>query len=296
MAVSQGKKRETRAGSRRPALVLYGSVPAFTLAFVKVLFIGDIVGEPGRRAVRQLVPVLRERHALDYVVANGENSAGGAGITLGTAREIFEAGADLITSGDHLWDQKDTVSLLTSEPRFLRPANYPEGVSGRGLTVVEKPGVAPLAVMNLQGRTFMAALENPFVVGAALAEQARSRTPVILVDFHAEATSEKIALGWHLDGKVSAVIGTHTHVQTADERILPGGTACLTDAGFTGGHDGVLGREWRPIVERFLRHTPQKFGVCDSRILLNGCVLDLDETTGRARGIVRISEPLPAGG
>ena len=243
--------------------------------------------------MRRLVPILVQRHQLDYVVANGENSAGGAGITPGTARELLDSGVDVITSGDHLWDQKEVVQLLQSEPRFLRPANYPSGVSGRGLTVVEKPGIAPLAVINLQGRTFMAALENPFVVGAALVEEARRRTPVILVDFHAEATSEKIALGWHLDGRVSAVVGTHTHVQTADERILPGGTACLTDAGCTGGQDGVLGREWRPIVERFLRHTPQKFGICETRVTLNGCVLDLDDATGRARGIVRVSELMP---
>ena len=260
---------------------------------VKVLFIGDIVGEPGRRAVRELVPLLRARHGIDYVVANGENSAGGAGITTGTAQEIFAAGVDVITSGDHLWDQRDVVSLLQTEPRFLRPANYPAEVSGRGWTVVETPGMTPLAVVNLQGRTFMAALENPFVIGAQLAEQLRTRTPVILVDFHAEATSEKIALGWHLDGKVSAIVGTHTHVQTADERILPGGTACLTDAGFTGGHDGVLGREWKPIVERFLRHTPQRFGVCETRVMLHGCVVDVDDSTGRARSIVRVSEPLP---
>lgn len=243
--------------------------------------------------MRVLVPILRERHGLDYVVANGENSAGGAGITPGTASEIFAAGVDVITSGDHLWDQKEVVQLLKTEPRFLRPANYPGEVSGRGFTVVEKAGVAPLAVVNLQGRTFMGPMENPFVVGAALAEQMRIQTPVILVDFHAEATSEKIALGWHLDGRVSAVVGTHTHVQTADERILPGGTACLTDAGFTGGHDGVLGREWRPIVERFLRYTPQKFGVCETQVKLHGCVLDLDDATGRARSILRVSEPLP---
>jgi len=261
---------------------------------MNVLFIGDVVGEPGRRAVRELLPMLRERHALDYVVANGENSAGGAGITPGTARELFESGVDVLTSGDHLWDQKEVIELLESESRFVRPANYPVGVAGRGWTSVSKSGVPPLAVMNLQGRTFMAALENPFTAGPRVAAEARTVTPCVLLDFHAEATSEKIALSWHLDGQVSAVIGTHTHVQTADERILPGGTACLTDAGFTGGHDGVLGREWRPVVNRFLTLTPQKFGVCTSRVLLHGCVLNLDERTGNARGIERVAEPLPA--
>ena len=259
---------------------------------MRVLFVGDVVGEPGRRAVRQLVPGLRQRLHVHYVVANGENSAGGAGITPATAGELFDAGVDVVTCGDHLWDQKEVLQLLEAEPRFVRPANYPPGVAGRGWTVAETPGCAPLAVINLQGRTFMAALENPFVAGSELARQARVQTPVILVDFHAEATSEKIALGWHLDGQVSAIIGTHTHVQTADERILPGGTACLTDAGFTGGHDGVLGREWRPVVERFLRQTPQKFGVCGARVVLHGCLLDLEDDTGRARRIERIAEPL----
>lgn len=262
---------------------------------MRFLFVGDIVGEPGRRAVRVLLPRLRERHRLDYVVANGENSAGGAGITPGTAQEIFAAGVDVITSGDHLWDHKEVTQLLQEEPRFLRPANYPAKVSGRGSCVVTHPGRPPLAVLNLQGRTFMAPLENPFTVGLMEAERLRAETPVILVDFHAEATSEKIALGWHLDGRVSALMGTHTHVQTADERILPGGTACLTDAGFTGGHDGVLGRERGPVVKRFLTHTPQKFGVCETGIRLHGCVVEVDDTTGQARSIERVSEPLTEG-
>ncbi|HTH50152.1 MAG TPA: TIGR00282 family metallophosphoesterase [Candidatus Limnocylindria bacterium] len=261
---------------------------------MKLLFIGDIVGEPGRRAVKRLVPVLRERHGLQFVIANGENSAGGAGITTNTARDIFDAGVDVITTGDHLWDQREINQLLEHEPRLLRPANYPAGVVGRGSVVICKPGLPPVAVLDLQGRTFMAPLENPFTVAAAEVEKLRAQTPIIFVDIHAEATSEKIALGWFLDGKVSAVVGTHTHVQTADERILPGGTACLTDAGFTGGHGGVLGREWPPIVERFCQQTPQKFGVCETDVKLHGCVVDIDEDTGKARSIVRVSEPLPA--
>jgi metallophosphoesterase (TIGR00282 family) len=260
------------------------------LVAVRILFIGDIVGEPGRRACRERIPVLRESLGIDYVVANGENSAGGSGITPSTAAEIFASGVDVITSGDHLWDQREVSQLLVSEPRFLRPANYAPEVPGRGATVVSRPGCAPLGVLNLQGRTFMAPLENPFVVGPRELASLKAQATVVIVDFHAEATSEKIALGWHLDGQVSLVVGTHTHVQTADERILPGGTACLTDAGFTGGHDGVLGREYAPILKRFLTQTPQRFEVCTRGIQLNGCWVDVDESTGRARSIHRVSE------
>lgn len=260
---------------------------------VKLLFIGDIVGEPGRRAVKTLVPVLRERHGLDLVIANGENSAGGSGISLSTAKEIFEGGVDVITAGDHLWDNRDISQIMATESRFVRPANYPTGVPGQGSTVIRKEGLPPVAVLNLQGRTFMAAaLDNPFAVAAAEVEKLRAQTPIIFVDFHAEATSEKIALGWYLDGKVSAVVGTHTHVQTADERILPQGTACLSDAGFTGGHGGVLGREWPPIVERFLRQTPQRFTVCETDVRLHGCVIEIDDATGKALSIARVSEVL----
>lgn len=261
--------------------------------FMKVLFIGDVVGEPGRRAVRTLLPRLRQDLGIHYVIVNAENSAGGAGITSSTARELFTAGADVLTTGDHLWDQKEVTSLLRDEVRFLRPLNYPPEVPGRGSVVVEHAEAAPLAVLNLQGRTFMPALENPFVLGSAEVARLRERTPAIFVDFHAEATSEKIALGWYLDGQVSAVVGTHTHVQTADERILPGGTACLSDAGFTGGHGGVLGREWAPVVQRFLTQMPQKFGVCTTDIRLHGCVVEVDDATGRARSIVRVAERLP---
>ena len=259
---------------------------------MKVLFIGDVVGEPGRRAVRRVLPELREREKIDVVICNAENSAGGAGITLSTARELLAAGADVLTTGDHLWDQREVTQLLEHESRFLRPANYPAGVVGRGMTWVSKPGLPDLGVLNLQGRTFMAALENPFTVAEILVTEMRKRSPLIFIDFHAEATSEKIALGWFLDGRVSAIVGTHTHVQTADERILPRGTACLTDAGFTGGHGGVLGREWPPVVERFLTLTPQKFGVCETDVKLNGCLVEIDPETGTARSIRRVSEPV----
>jgi 2',3'-cyclic-nucleotide 2'-phosphodiesterase len=261
---------------------------------VKILFIGDVVGRPGRHAVQTLLPKLRQQHALDFVIANGENSAGGSGITPKTAEELFSAGIDVITSGDHLWDQKEVNSLLEQETRFLRPLNYPPGTPGQGSVVIESQGKPSVAVLNLQGRTFMPPLENPFQCGVAEVEQLRRHAHIILVDFHAEATSEKIALARMLDGRVSAVVGTHTHVQTADEQIFPGGTAYLTDAGFTGPHESVLGREIEPIIRRFLTNTPQRFGVAKNRVLLQGVVFDVDSETGSATHICRVSEPLPA--
>ncbi len=225
---------------------------------MKLLFIGDIVGQPGREAVNVLLPKLRERHALDFVIANGENSAGGSGITPRIAAEIFSAGVDVITSGDHLWDQKEVMELLANEKRFLRPLNYPVGTPGQGSGVFEvqspKSKVQSpvlVAVLNAQGRTFMQPpLENPFLLAAGEVKRLRERTKIIFVDFHAEATSEKIAFGRYLDGQVSAVVGTHTHVQTADEQIFSGGTAFLTDAGFTGPHESVLGRQIEPVIKK----------------------------------------------
>jgi len=260
---------------------------------VKLLFIGDVVGEPGRRAVKQLVPRLREQHALDVVIANGENSAGGSGITPDTAKDLFAAGVDVLTTGDHLWDHKEVNQLLASEPRLLRPLNYPPGTIGRGATLFQVNGKPAAAVVNLQGRTFMEGLENPFLAIQAALPRLREATPVILVDMHAEATSEKIALARMLDGQVSAVIGTHTHVQTADEQIFPGGTAFLCDAGFTGPHESVLGREIEPVIKRFLTNQPQRFEVAKKRVLLQGALLEIDEQTGRALSIRRVSEPLP---
>ena len=259
---------------------------------MNLLFIADIVAQPGRRAVKALLPGLKKRHALDVVVANGENSAGGSGITIKTAEEIFAAGVDIITCGDHLWDQKEVTELLEKEKRFIRPLNYPAGTAGRGSVVFARDGLPPLAVLNAQGRTFMQALENPFHAVLAEVERLRKTTPLIFLDFHAEATSEKVALARMLDGKVSAVIGTHTHVQTADEQIFPGGTAFLCDGGFTGPHESVIGREIQPIIKRFLTNQPQKFDVATQRILLQGAVVEIDNFTGRATAIKRISEPL----
>jgi len=262
---------------------------------VKILFIGDIVGQPGRLAVRTLLPKLREQHGLDFVIANGENSAGGNGITVRTAEEIFNAGVDVITSGDHLWDQKEVMELLANEKRFLRPINYPAGTPGQGSGVFEvrsRTSDVSIGVLNAQGRTFMAALENPFLMVTPEVERLQQQTKVIFVDFHAEATSEKIAFARMLDGKVSAVVGTHTHVQTADEQIFPGGTAYLSDAGFTGPHESVLGREIEPVIKRFVTNMPQRFEVATGRVMLHGAVVEIEELTGKAKSIWRVSEKL----
>ncbi len=264
------------------------------LVTVKLLFIADIVGQPGRRVVKEVVPQLRQRHGIDVVVANGENSAGGSGITPATAAEIFSSGVDIITCGDHLWDQKDVMTLLDIERRFVRPSNYPAGTPGQGSTFFEPKGLPPVAILNLQGRTFMAALENPFHCARTEVERLRLRTKIIFLDFHAEATSEKLAMAHMLDGQVSAVVGTHTHVQTADERILPRGTAFLCDAGFTGPHDSVIGREIEPVIARFLTNMPQKFEVAKGRVLLQGALIEINPETGHATNIQRISEAMPA--
>jgi len=261
---------------------------------VKVLFIGDIVGHPGRRAVKELVPKMRQEHGLHLVVANGENSAGGSGITPGTAEEIFSAGVDIITSGDHLWDQKEVIDLLEREPRFIRPLNYPIGTPGQGSTLFHDAGTLTVAIINLQGRTFMPPLENPFSAALVETERLRKLTPLILIDFHAEATSEKVALARMLDGTVSAVLGTHTHVQTADEQVFPGGTGFICDVGFTGPHEGVIGRQAEPIIRRFITNMPQKFEVAKGRVVLQGAILELDNTSGRTLRIERVSETCSA--
>ena len=264
---------------------------------VKLLFIGDIVGQPGRRAVKELLPKLRDQHRLDFVIANGENSAGGSGITPKTAEEIFAAGVDVITSGDHLWDQKEVMELLANEKRFLRPLNYPPGTPGMGSGVFQTRNAEggtrntiSVAVLNAQGRTFMPTLENPFLLVPPEVERLRQQTRIIFVDFHAEATSEKIAFARMLDGQVSAVVGTHTHVQTADEQIFPGGTAYLSDAGFTGPHDSVLGRDIEPVIKRFVTNMPQRFEVAKNRVLLHGVAIAIDDASGKAVGIKRVSE------
>ena len=227
------------------------------------------------------------------VIANGENAAGGSGITPETAAEIFAAGVDIITTGDHLWDQKEVVALLNEEPRVVRPANYPPGTPGQGSVVWDKEGQPSVAVINLQGRTFMPPLENPFLAVRKELERVQSRATVIVVDMHAEATSEKIAMGRMLDGRVSLVVGTHTHVQTADDQIFEGGTAYLSDAGFTGPQKSVLGRDIEPVIKRFLTAQPQRFTVAKEDVRLQGVIIEVDGASGRALSIERINLPLP---
>lgn len=258
-----------------------------------MLFIADVVGQPGRRAVATLLPILKEQHGIHMVIANGENSAGGSGITPKTAAELFSAGVDVITTGDHLWDQKEVTMLLHEERRFLRPLNYPPGTPGHGSTIYNPAEGPRVGVINLQGRTFMPPLDNPFAVILPEIERLAQTTPIIFVDFHAEATSEKVAMVRMLDGRISALVGTHTHVQTADEFIFPGGTAFLCDGGFTGPHDSVIGREVEPVLKRFLTSMPQRFEVATGRVLLQGALIEIDATTGKAANIQRISAPMP---
>ena len=256
---------------------------------MRVLFIGDIMGRPGRKAAEWAIPRLREEFGgFDFIIANGENAAGGFGLTEKVMHELFDAGIDILTNGNHIWDKKDFVPLLDEEPAVLRPANHPEGTRGRGFAVYEKNG-EKLGVLCLQGRTFMPPLDCPFRTAEKLAEE--SPVPAIFVDIHAEATSEKRALGVYLDGKVSAVVGTHTHVQTADAEILPGGTAFLTDAGMTGGHGGIIGMSAESVLPKFLYGTPCKFEVSEGNIRVQAVAVEIDGETGRAMDIRRINIP-----
>ncbi len=259
---------------------------------MKILFIGDVFGKPGRRVLRERVKPLRAERSIDLVVANGENAADGFGITPALVGELCEAGVDLVTLGDHVWDKRELANALSSEPRVLRPVNYPAGVPGRGTAVVTTAAGVKVGVISLQGRVEMAkqSLDEPFRAGKAAAAALRAETPVILVDFHGEATSEKVAMGWWLDGEVSAVIGTHTHVQTADARVLPKGTAYLTDAGMTGPADGVIGLDRDRVLDRFLTQMAPNWAVQAGRTQLCAALVEVDEATGRARGIERIFE------
>ena len=258
---------------------------------MKLLFVGDVFGKPGRRAVVNLLPRLIDRHRADYVIVNVENSAGGFGVTPEIMAEFAPLGIHCYTSGNHIWDKKEGVALLDRTPNLLRPANYPEGNPGKGVHVGETAAGIPVAVINLEGRVFMNALESPFVVANRLLEELDPQVKVIFVDFHAEATSEKQALGFHLDGRVSAVVGTHTHVPTADERILPMGTAFQTDAGMTGPYESIIGVRVDKIVRRFLLQTPTSFEVAKHDVRLAGALIDIDETTGKARAIERLMVP-----
>lgn len=255
---------------------------------IRILFLGDVMGDPGRKAVAEMLPRLKEELHIDFAIVNGENSAGGRGITPKIAIGLMRAGAAVITTGDHVWDQKEIVPYFSEEPRLLRPVNYPAGTPGEGTLVLEtKKG--KVGVINVQGRTFMKMLlENPFTVMDEVVAEMRKETPVIFVDMHSETTSEKMALGWYLDGRVSAVVGTHTHVQTADERVLPNGTAFLCDAGMCGPVDSCIGMEVQTAIERFTKLLPSKGHVARGQVKLCGAVVDVDATTGKALKIERL--------
>jgi metallophosphoesterase (TIGR00282 family) len=256
---------------------------------MNILFIGDVVGRPGRELVRRGLRALVEHHAVDLVIANVENAAAGFGVTRDIGEEFLAWGVDVMTSGNHIWDKKEALDYIPQEPRLLRPANYPAGVPGRGAYVAKARTGDPVGVINVMGRVFMLNIDDPFAVVLQEIEAMRHWARIVIVDFHAEATSEKIAMGWHLDGKATGVFGTHTHVQTADERILPSGTAYITDAGMTGPHDSIIGMEREGALARFLNAMPSRFEPATGNPRLNGVVVSADPATGRADGITRIS-------
>lgn len=255
------------------------------MSIFTVLFFGDVVGRPGRNGLCGAVPVLREKYKADFIVVNGENAASGSGLTPATLEKILSCGVDVVTTGDHIFRNKEFPEII-HEPRVLRPANYPKSADGKGWGLYTKDNVR-VVVMNLMGRVFMEPLRCPFELADEILSIASNQSKVILVDMHGEATSEKIAMGWHLDGKVSALVGTHTHVQTADERILPGGTAYITDLGMTGPYDSVLGREKIPVLKKFRTAMPARFEVAEGDVRACGVVLKIDTSTGRAQSIER---------
>src|SRR6266581_9627599 len=260
---------------------------------MNILMVGDVYGEPVRQAITKLVPRLRQEHAIDFCVVNVENAAGGFGVTAPIARQILEAGADVMTSGNHIWDKREIIEYITKENLLLRPANFPAGTPGVGYVTV-KTGPHKLAVLNLMGRVFMLPIDCPFRKADEILPELRKDTPVIIVDMHAEATSESQAMGWHLDGRVSAVVGTHRHVQTADERLLPKGTAYITDLGLTGPTDSVIGVDPAIALQRFLTQMPNRFEPAKGPVALHGAVIRIDPETGRGLSIERVRVPLPA--
>jgi len=256
---------------------------------LRILFIGDIVGSPGRKIVHNRLADILTQRSIDLCIANGENAASGFGITPRLADELFACGIEVMTSGNHIWDRKEIFDYFPHEPRLLRPANFPNGSPGKGLRLGTAKNGIGYAVLNLQGRTFMVPIDDPFRTAAQQLSNVPADVKVILVDMHAEATSEKQAMGWYLDGKVSAVVGTHTHVATADNRVLPGGTAFITDVGMTGPHDSVIGMETQGILQRFLEAMPTRFSVASENVQMNTALIEVDETTGRARSIERLN-------
>jgi metallophosphoesterase (TIGR00282 family) len=258
---------------------------------MRIFAIGDIFGRPGRRLVEEKLSRILRDHDIDFCIANVENAAAGFGITPKIADELLGTGIDVFTSGNHIWDKKPIIPYLAGQPRLLRPHNYPKGVPGTGVYIGETKKGERVGVLSLQGRTFMAPIDCPFTVGLATVEEIRKETPVIIVDFHAEATSEKQGLGWHLDGRVSAVVGTHTHVLTADERLLPRGTAYITDIGMTGAHDSIIGSDTRIALERMILQITNRLEPAAANLRITGAIVDIDASTGRARSIERVNLP-----
>lgn len=258
---------------------------------MKILFLGDVVGKPGRRALAERLTALRRECGADLTIVNGENAAGGRGITPAIADEMLELGVDVITSGNHIWAQQSIVAYLATETRLLRPDNYPPGAPGSGVYIGHTRADQPFAVINLQGRVFMPDIDCPFQAVDAAIEEIGERAKVIFLDMHAEATSEKLSMGWYCDGRVTAVVGTHTHVPTADSRILPGGTAYCTDVGMTGPYDSVIGTRPDLALERFLTARPVRFQVASSNLRLAGVIVDADLETGRAKTIRQVLDP-----
>lgn len=258
---------------------------------INVLFIADIVGRPGLDITSRLLGGLLEKYKINFCLANGENAAFGKGLTESIARQFFSLGINVITTGNHIWDKKEGSFLLKDNPRILRPLNYPPGNRGGGSVIFHMKDNKKIGVMNLQGRTFMSPVDCPFRIGLKEAKRLKQETNVIVIDFHAEATAEKMALAWYLDGKVSAIIGTHTHVQTADERVLPKGTAYITDVGMTGPHDSVLGLKKEIAIERFLLQTPVRYQPAEDNIKFCGAVISIDSSSGKATEIKRLMIP-----
>jgi metallophosphoesterase (TIGR00282 family) len=256
---------------------------------MNILFVGDIMGRPGRTLLNRYLHVISHEHKPDIIIVNAENAAGGFGITRDIGEELLGLGIDVMTSGNHIWDKKEVLSYIETEPRLLRPSNFPTNVPGRGTCTAHTSKGQTVGVINAMGRIFMLPLDNPFVSVLEEIEKIRHQTRIIIVDFHAEATSEKMAMGWHLDGKVTAVVGTHTHVQTADERILPKGTAYITDVGMTGPHDSIIGMEREAVMSRFLTGMPSRFEAATENPRLNGVLISVDEKTGCSTAIKRIS-------
>jgi metallophosphoesterase (TIGR00282 family) len=256
---------------------------------LRILFIGDIVGKKGRRTVKEVIYKVIEEYRVDLCLANGENAAGGFGITPTVAEELFDQPIEVLTSGNHIWDRKEIIDYIEKEECLLRPANYPQESPGKGSTIFTTAGGLKVGILNLEGRVFVSNIECPFKTATREINSLKKQTSIIFVDFHAEATSEKMAMGWFLDGKASAVVGTHTHVQTADERILPGGTAYITDVGMTGPRDSVIGIKKEQVLDRFITNVPQRFECASGQGVFCAVIIDVDENTGLAKTIERLS-------